>query len=96
MHQLAQVPLRVDVFAAVGLFAYHLFYFSALRLATPAQAEVIAYMWPLLIVVFSILLSSERLRAGVWRGRDDQLGSRCRAECGVCDRLYASLINSIT
>lgn len=47
-----------------GLFGYHLCYFTALRLAPPAQASLIAYLWPLLIVVFSGLLPGERLRAG--------------------------------
>ena len=62
--QMQQVPLRVYVFGALGLFAYHLLYFSALRAAPAAQAGLIAYLWPLLIVVFSGLLPSERLRAG--------------------------------
>lgn len=47
-----------------GLFGYHFFYFSALRLAPPAQASLIAYLWPLLIVLLSGLLPGERLRAG--------------------------------
>jgi drug/metabolite transporter (DMT)-like permease len=58
------VPSRVYIFGALGLFAYHLLYFSALRLAPAAEAGLIAYLWPLLIVVFSGLLPSERLRAG--------------------------------
>lgn len=58
------VPPRIYIFGTVGLFAYHLLYFSALRLAPPAQAGLIAYLWPLLIVVFSGLLPSERLRIG--------------------------------
>lgn len=62
--QMRQVPLRVYVFGTLGLFAYHLLYFSALRLAPAAEAGLIAYLWPLLIVVFSGLLPSERLRAG--------------------------------
>lgn len=58
------VPLRVYVFGTLGLFGYHLLYFSALRLAPAAEAGLIAYLWPLLIVVFSGLLPGERLRAG--------------------------------
>lgn len=45
-----------------GLFGYHFFYFTALRLAPPAQTSLIAYLWPLLIVLFSGLLPGERLR----------------------------------
>lgn len=62
--QMRQVPLRVYTFGAAGLFAYHLLYFTALRLAPAAEAGLIAYLWPLLIVVFSGLLPSERLRTG--------------------------------
>jgi drug/metabolite transporter (DMT)-like permease len=47
-----------------GLFGYHAAYFAALKLAPPAQASLIAYFWPLLIVLFSGLLPGERLRAG--------------------------------
>ncbi|NQU57602.1 MAG: EamA family transporter, partial [Rhodospirillales bacterium] len=45
-----------------GLFGYHFFYFMALRNAPPIEAGLIAYMWPLLIVVCSALLPGERLR----------------------------------
>jgi drug/metabolite transporter (DMT)-like permease len=62
--QMREVPLRVYGFGALGLFAYHLLYFSALRAAPAAQAGLIAYLWPLLIVLFSGLLPSERLRLG--------------------------------
>ena len=62
--QMKQVPVRIYILGTIGLFAYHLLYFSALRLAPAAQAGLIAYLWPLLIVVFSGLLPSERLRAG--------------------------------
>lgn len=48
----------------VGLFGYHALYFSALRLAPPAEAGLVAYLWPLLIVLFSGLLPGERLRPG--------------------------------
>lgn len=64
LSQLRQVPNRVYVFGSLGLFGYHLFYFSALRLAPPAQAGLIAYLWPLLIVLFSGLLPGETLRRG--------------------------------
>ncbi|SIO46562.1 EamA domain-containing membrane protein RarD [Rhodovulum sp. ES.010] len=61
---LRAVPLRVYLFGTAGLFGYHAFYFSALRLAPPAEAGLIAYIWPLLIVLFSGLLPGERLGAG--------------------------------
>ena len=45
-----------------GIFGYHFFYFTALKLAPPAEAGLIAYLWPLLIVLFSGLLPGERLK----------------------------------
>ncbi|MFJ6834102.1 DMT family transporter [Streptomyces sp. NPDC091209] len=45
-----------------GLFGYHFFYFLALRNAPAVDAGLIAYLWPLLIVVCSALLPGERLR----------------------------------
>lgn len=62
--QLIHVPLGVYAFGTLGLFGYHALYFSALRLAPPAEAGLIAYLWPLLIVLFSGLLPGETLRAG--------------------------------
>ncbi len=55
-------PLPFWLFGIGGLFGYHFFYFMALRNAPPVEAGLIAYLWPLLIVVFSALLPGERLR----------------------------------
>ncbi|MBD3786024.1 MAG: EamA family transporter [Sphingomonadales bacterium] len=60
---LKRISWKVYAFGTAALFGYHLLYFSALRLAPPAEASLIAYLWPLLIVVFSGLLPGERLRA---------------------------------
>lgn len=59
--QLSRVPVRVYIWGTLGLFGYHFLYFSALRLAPPAEAGLICYLWPLLIVLFSGLLPGERL-----------------------------------
>ncbi|TSJ60631.1 EamA family transporter [Starkeya sp. 3C] len=56
-------PWPVWLHGVGGLFGYHFFYFSALKLAPPAEAGLIAYLWPLLIVLFSAFLPGERLRA---------------------------------
>ena len=61
--QLRGVPLRVYAFGTLGLFGYHALYFSALRMAPAAEAGLIAYLWPLFIVLLSGLLPGERLRA---------------------------------
>ncbi len=55
-------PWTVWLLNVGGLFGYHFFYFIALDHAPPVQAGLIAYLWPLLIVVFSALLPGERLR----------------------------------
>lgn len=54
-------PWYVWILGVTGLFGYHFFYFTALRNAPPVEAGLIAYLWPLLIVVFSALLPGERL-----------------------------------
>lgn len=62
--QLRTVPWQIYAFGAAGLFGFHFLYFTALKLAPPAEAGLIAYLWPLLIVVFSGFLPGERLRRG--------------------------------
>lgn len=64
LRRLGGVPVGVYAFGTAGLFGYHFLYFSALRLAPPAEAGLIAYLWPLLIVLGSGLLPGERLRPG--------------------------------
>ncbi len=66
--ELRRVPLHVYAFGSIGLFGYHALYFSALRAAPAAEAGLIAYLWPLLIVLFSGLLPGERLKAGHFLG----------------------------
>ncbi len=61
---LRSVPIRVYLLGTAGLFGYHALYFSALRLAPAAQASLIAYLWPLFIVLGSGLVLGERLRRG--------------------------------
>jgi drug/metabolite transporter (DMT)-like permease len=56
-------PAVVWALGVGGLFGYHALYFAALRLAPPAEAGLINYLWPLLIVLFSAFLPGERLRA---------------------------------
>ncbi len=57
-----RLPGRVWALGIGGLFGYHFFYFMALRNAPAVEASLIAYLWPLLIVIFSALLPGERLR----------------------------------
>jgi drug/metabolite transporter (DMT)-like permease len=58
--------LRLPVLAlgVYGLFAYHFCLFLALRLAPPVEANLLNYLWPLLIVVLSpLFVSGTALRA---------------------------------
>jgi drug/metabolite transporter (DMT)-like permease len=56
------IPPVVWLIGIGGLFGYHFFYFTALRNAPAVEASLIAYMWPLLIVLGSALMPGERLR----------------------------------
>ncbi len=56
------VGWKVYTFGTIGLFGYHLLYFTAFRLSPTAETGLIAYLWPLFIVLFSGLLPGERLR----------------------------------
>ena len=58
--KLKQPPLAW-IISVGGLFGYHFFYFTALANAPVADASLIAYLWPLLIVFFSAFLPGERL-----------------------------------
>ena len=51
-----RVPLRVLALGVCGLFGFHFFLFVALRLAPPLQANLVNYLWPLLIVLLAPLL----------------------------------------
>lgn len=45
-----------------GLFGYHFCYFKAMTLAPAVEVSLLAYLWPLLIVLFSALLPGEHLK----------------------------------
>ena len=55
-------PPQVWAIGVGGLFGYHFLYFTALRAAPPAEASLIAYLWPLLIVLGSTLVTKEKLK----------------------------------
>lgn len=54
-------PGRVWLLGIGGLFGYHALYFAALQLAPPAEANLVNYLWPLLIVLLSAPLVGEKL-----------------------------------
>jgi drug/metabolite transporter (DMT)-like permease len=55
-------PAKVWLLGITGLFGYHFLYFTALRTAPAVDASLIAYLWPLFIVVGSALMPGEKLR----------------------------------
>jgi drug/metabolite transporter (DMT)-like permease len=52
-------PPQVWLLGVGGLFGYHALYFAALQLAPPAEANLVNYLWPLLIVLLSAPLAPE-------------------------------------
>lgn len=58
-------PFSVWLIGVGGLFAYHVFYFTAFALTAPShqvEANLINYLWPVLIVLGSAFMPGERLR----------------------------------
>jgi drug/metabolite transporter (DMT)-like permease len=55
-------PLVFFLLGLYGPFGDTVCYFVALKLAPPAEANLIHYLWPLLIVLFAALLPGHRLR----------------------------------
>ena len=56
---LVRWPWRVWLLGIGGLFGYHALYFGALQLAPPAEANLVNYLWPLLIVLLSAPFAAE-------------------------------------
>lgn len=58
-----RVPAATLALGVYGLFGYHFMLFMALRLAPPVEANLINYLWPLLMVVLApVLLPGMRLK----------------------------------
>ena len=56
-----RVPPKVLAVGVYGLFGFHFFLFVGLRLAPPLQANLVNYLWPLLIVLLAPLFVGTRL-----------------------------------
>jgi drug/metabolite transporter (DMT)-like permease len=54
-------PLGAWLLSFGGIFVYHALYFYALGVAPSAPANLINYLWPLLLVLLSVVLAGERL-----------------------------------
>lgn len=55
-------PWQVWALGTAGLCIYHCLYFFAIQAAPPVEVSLVAYLWPLLIVLFAALLPGETLR----------------------------------
>jgi drug/metabolite transporter (DMT)-like permease len=55
-------PLIAWFVGVAGLFGYHFVYFTALNNAPAVDASLIAYLWPLFIVLGSALMPGEKLK----------------------------------
>ena len=60
-HVLKSINWKVYCFGTIGLFGAHFLYFTAFRMAPMAETGLIAYLWPLIIVLMSGLLPGETL-----------------------------------
>lgn len=57
-----RVPLPTLLIGVAGLFGFHFLLFLALRFAPPVEANLVNYLWPLLIVLLTpVLLPGWRL-----------------------------------
>lgn len=61
-------PPAALVLTTTALFGYHALYFIALKRAPALEANLLNYLWPLLIVLFAGLLPGVRVRGGQWLG----------------------------
>ncbi|GAA4527545.1 EamA family transporter [Chelativorans composti] len=59
--QNTRIPPMAWLVGIAGLFGYHFLYFTALKNAPAVEANLISYLWPLLIVLGSALMPGERL-----------------------------------
>lgn len=56
-----KLPKRVWLLGVGGYFGYHFCYFAAMSRAPAVEVSLIAYLWPLLIVLFASLLPGEKI-----------------------------------
>jgi drug/metabolite transporter (DMT)-like permease len=59
-----RIPLRTLLIGVGGIFGYHFLFFTAFRYAPVVEANLVNYLWPLLIVLLApVYLSGHALKA---------------------------------
>ncbi len=61
-------PWAAGALGIGALFGYHALYFAALKRAPAVEANLINYLWPLLIVVFAAAIGGTRVWPAQWLG----------------------------
>lgn len=61
-------PWAAGALGIGALFGYHALYFLALKRAPAVEANLINYLWPLLIVVFAAVIGGTPVRPAQWVG----------------------------
>lgn len=62
LQRIFRQPAAVWLLGIAGIFGNHVLYFFALKMGPPAEANLINYMYPALIILFAAVLLKERLR----------------------------------
>lgn len=57
---LLKQPLLLWIVGILGIFGNDVLYIAAFKFAPPVQADLIAYLWPIFVIVFSGLLPREK------------------------------------
>lgn len=93
---LASVSWKVYAFGTIGLFGYHFLYFTAFRLGPDASTGLIAYLWPLFIVLLSGFLPGESLTARHVLGALIALGGAAVIVLGASQQATAANVPALT
>jgi drug/metabolite transporter (DMT)-like permease len=61
MYKTWRIPLKTLIIGVGGIFGYHYLFFTAFRYAPVVEANLVNYLWPLLIVLLSPLILADHV-----------------------------------
>jgi drug/metabolite transporter (DMT)-like permease len=61
MYKTWRIPLKTLMIGTGGIFGYHYLFFTAFRYAPVVEANLVNYLWPLLIVLLSPVILSDHI-----------------------------------